>query len=161
MRAPTAGLNSRSADSPVRGGAAVTAARGSPPLGNASRRSAVIVRTSLPGGLERLRRMWLADAAAGVPAHLTLLYPFIEPGRLQADVRALLQGVASEFAPFDYRLVGPALFPDTAYVAVDPAARFVELQAALARAFPEYPIYGPQSTFAFVPHVSVAEGEAA
>jgi hypothetical protein len=46
-------------------------------------------------------------------------------------------------------------------VAVTPAEPFVALQADLAAAFPGYPIYGEGSGFAFVPHVTVAEGSTA
>jgi 2'-5' RNA ligase len=130
-------------------------------LGPPSARSAVIVRTTLPAGLERLRRDAIGDATHGVPAHLTLLYPFVEPHRLQADVRSMLARVAAAASAFDYVLAGPARFPDTVYVAVDPPEPFVELQSALGSAFPDFPIYGPDWAFEYVPHVSVAEGPAA
>ena len=120
----------------------------------------MIVRTSLPSGLERLRRASIADAADGVPAHLTLLYPFVEPDRLDRTVRSMLAAVAATIEPFEYRLAGPARFPDTVYAAVEPNAPFVALQAAMGRAFPTFPIYGPDWAFEFVPHVSVAEGSA-
>jgi 2'-5' RNA ligase len=120
--------------------------------------SAVIVRTHLPAGLERLRRRSVADSEDGVPAHLTLLYPFVEPGGLDAEVRRTIASVAARHAPFDFRLAGPGRWPDTIYVAVMPADPFVALQADLAAAFPAYPIYGKPSDFAFVPHVTVAEG---
>jgi 2'-5' RNA ligase len=120
--------------------------------------SAVIIRTRLPAGLERLRRRSVTDAADGVPAHLTLLYPFVEPGGLDPDVRRAIASVAGRHAPFDFRLAGPGRWPDTIYVAVTPSAPFVALQADLAAVFPAYPIYGKPSDFAFVPHVTVAEG---
>ena len=130
-------------------------------LGLPSERSAVIVRASLPAALERLRRASVGDAADGVPAHLTMLYPFVAPARLDAEVRVRLAGVAGRHLPFDYRLSGPATWPDTVYVRVDPEEPFVRLQADLAAAFPAFPIYGRDAaSFAFVPHVTVAEGAA-
>jgi 2'-5' RNA ligase len=122
--------------------------------------SAVIIRTSLPARLERLRRACVGDAAVGVPAHLTLLYPFVAPDALASGVRADLARVATHHSPFEYTLVGPASWPDTLYVRVRPEARFVALQRDLQAAFPDYPIYGRDATFRFVPHVTVAEGEA-
>jgi 2'-5' RNA ligase len=122
--------------------------------------SAVIIRTYLPPGLERLRRRSVVDARNGVPAHLTLLYPFVEPGELGADVRRTIAAVASRHASFEYRLVAAARWPSAVYVAVEPADPFVALQADLAAAFPAFPIYGEPSGFAFVPHVTVAEGSA-
>jgi 2'-5' RNA ligase len=127
-------------------------------LGPPSGSSAVIIRAHLPDGLERLRRRSVGDAIAGLPAHLTMLYPFVEPGRLRADVRRHLAAVAGRTPPFDYRLDGAATWPDTIYVAVDPAAPFVALQRRLAEAFPAFPIYGTDPGFDFVPHVTIAEG---
>ena len=129
-------------------------------LGSPSERSAVIVRARLPSGLEALRRRSVGDAAAGVPAHLTLLYPFVAPRLLRPAVRALLADVAAGHQPFEYALARAARWPDTLYVAVDPERPFIALQADLARAFPAFPIYGRSAGFAFVPHVTIAEGAA-
>ena len=119
----------------------------------------MIVRVSLPAALERLRRASVGDAADGVPAHLTMLYPFIAPARLDTDIRLRLAAAAAHHRPFDYSLAEAATWPDTVYVRVDPEAPFVRLQADLAAAFPAFPIYGRDAaTFEFVPHVTVAEG---
>jgi 2'-5' RNA ligase len=118
----------------------------------------VIVRATLPPALERLRRRSVGDAIVGVPAHLTMLYPFLDPARLGRAVRRTLAEIAAALQPFDYRLTGAATWPDTVYVAVDPVAPFVELQRRLAAAFPEFPIYGTDPGFEFVPHVTIAEG---
>jgi len=127
-------------------------------LGRPSNRSAVIVRTHLPPGLERLRRRFVPDSVDGVPAHLTLLYPFIAPERLDGAVRSDLARVATGHRPFDYELAGAATWPDTVYVRVEPAEPFTQLQADLAAAFPAFPIYGRETDFRFEPHVTVAEG---
>jgi hypothetical protein len=111
-------------------------------LGPRSTGSAVIIRARLPAGLERLRRRSIGDAADGVPAHLTLLYPFVAPERLDGSVRRTILDVAATIDPFDYDLIGGARWPDTVYAAVDPVEPFVELQAALQAAFPAFPIYG-------------------
>lgn len=128
-------------------------------LGAPSERSAVIVRARLPGRLERMRRESVGDAAAGVPAHLTMLYPFVEPDRLGFAVRERVAAVAARHRPFDYQLAARAVWPDTVYVRVEPEVRFVTLQGDLARAFPGFPIYGTDASFEFVPHVTIGEGE--
>ncbi len=132
-----------------------------PRLGPPSDGSAVVVRVTLPAGLEQLRRRSIGNAGDGVPAHATLLYPFVAPDRLRADVRGRVASVAAEHAAFDFSLAGPARWAGVIYVRLEPAQPFVRLQAALAGAFPEFPIYGPESDFEFVPHASVAEGKAA
>ena len=97
----------------------------------------------------------MADAAAGVPAHVTLLYPFAPPGSID-DLRGTIESIAANHQPFQYRLVGPAAWPDTIYVTVDPPEPFAAIHRDLATAFPDYPIYGGAFE-SFVPHVTVAE----
>jgi 2'-5' RNA ligase len=129
-------------------------------LGPPSERSALIIRARLPAALEGLRRRGAHDAVAGVPAHLTLLFPFITPEQLDRRVRDRVAAVCATHEPFDYILAGQARWPDAVYVAVEPAAPFVGLQHAFARAFPQFPIYGTDASFEFVPHVTIAEGPA-
>jgi 2'-5' RNA ligase len=120
--------------------------------------SAVIVRVALPPALDRLRRRSVEDADDGMPAHVTLLYPFVAPARLDAAVRATIATVARRHAAFDFTLGGPERWPDTIYASVEPAAPFLAIHRELTRAFPEYPIYGRPAPFELVPHVTVAEG---
>jgi 2'-5' RNA ligase len=127
-------------------------------LGAPSDRSAVIIRARLPAALERLRRRSVDDALEGVPAHLTMLYPFVEPARLTYDVRRRLMAVAGATRPFEYELAGAATWPDTIYVEVKSVGPFVALQRRLAASFPGFPIYGTDPGFEFVPHVTIAEG---
>jgi 2'-5' RNA ligase len=101
------------------------------------------------------------DAEDGMFAHATLLWPFVAPERLDGSVRELLARVAQSHAPIPFRLVRVARWPDTAYVAIDPEAPFVRLQADLEAAIPGFPVYGPNREFEFIPHVTIAEGRAA
>jgi 2'-5' RNA ligase len=119
--------------------------------------SAVIVRAHLPPGLERLRRRRVGNAAVGVPAHTTLLHPFIEPDALTAPVRRELREVAARHRPFEYRQARRAEWPEAIYVAVEPVQPFVALQRDLQAAFPDWPIYGATADFAFEPHITVAD----
>lgn len=119
--------------------------------------SGVIVRSPLPPGLERLRRQHVGSATVGVPAHATLLHPFIEPEDLGPSVRRRLRQVAAGHAPFDYRQASLAEWPDAIYVAVEPVAPFVRLHRDLQAAFPDWPIYGAGADFEFEPHITVAD----
>ena len=91
---------------------------------------------------------------------MTLLYPFVGPAGLDASIRRKIASVAARHPPFDFTMTGPARWPDTIYVAVEPIEPFVRLQADLAAAFPAYPIYGEGSDFEFTPHITVADGQA-
>jgi 2'-5' RNA ligase len=90
-----------------------------------------------------------------------MLYPFVEPERLVPAIRERIAAVAAWHRPFEYALVDAARWPETVYAAVEPARPFAQLQAALAAAFPAFPIYGRDAAFEFVPHVTIAEGAAA
>ena len=119
--------------------------------------SAVIVRSPLPPGLERLRRRRVGNAAVGVPAHATLLHPFIEPEQLTPAVRQRLREGAAGHEPFEYRQDRMAEWPDAIYVAVEPVQPFVRLHRDLQAAFPDWPIYGAAVDFEFEPHITVAD----
>jgi len=119
--------------------------------------SAVVVRAHLPSGVERLRRRRVFSATVGVPAHATLLHPFIEPDGLTPSIRRRLREVAADHGPFDYRLARMAEWPDAFYIAVEPAEPFVRLHRDLQAAFPEWPIYGTGADFEFEPHITVAD----
>jgi 2'-5' RNA ligase len=122
--------------------------------------TAVIVRAHLPAALEALRRRSVADAADGVPAHLTMLYPFVEWDALGLEIGRAIATIAEVHAPIAFRMTGPHRWPDAIYVAVEPGDPFVRLQADLAATFPAFPIYGEPAGFVFVPHITVAEGSA-
>jgi 2'-5' RNA ligase len=96
-----------------------------------------------------------------VPAHVTLLYPFVDPEGLDSRVRQDLARVARAHEPFAYRLESMASWPAALYVAVDPVGPFVSLHRDLQAGFPDYPIYGPDSHFAYEPHVTIADGTVA
>ena len=102
----------------------------------------------------------MSDAADGVPAHVTLLYPFVRRDELDPAVVRKIASVAAGHAAFDYTMTGPGRWPDTVYVAVQPMDPFVGLQADLAATFPEHPLYCEGNDFEFTPHITVAEGPA-
>ena len=96
-----------------------------------------------------------------LPAHVTLIAPFVEPGELTDGHLAELGTLFSDVVPFSFALAETCAFPDgRVYLAPEPASPFRQLTHALARAFPEYPPYeGRFETV--VPHVTVPllEGE--
>jgi 2'-5' RNA ligase len=104
--------------------------------------SAIAVRVPIPSALERIRRRSVPSAAAGVPAHVTILYPFLPPNELRPAVRAELAAVAASVEPFDVRFAMIGRFPTVVYLAPQPAAPFAALTSAVTAAFPDYPPYG-------------------
>jgi len=112
------------------------------------------VVVALPPALEAVRRRNIPDAAAGIPAHMTLLFPFAEPAAIDESVRRLVAATVARHPACSVTLDGPRIWPDTIYAGVEPAEPLTALQAALAAAFPTLPVYG--GGFDFVPHVTIS-----
>jgi 2'-5' RNA ligase len=126
-------------------------------------RSAVIVPIELLPPLERARLAGDPVAVLGVPAHITLLFPFLEPRLLGSDVLGRLAGVIGREPAFDVELASVAAFPasgDSAgvvYLPPDPAEPFVRLTRAIWAEWPDHPPY--EGAFdEVIPHLTIAEG---
>ncbi len=100
------------------------------------------------------------DAAArwGVPAHVTVLYPFLPPAEIdEAALQALSRAVIA-VPRFQAQWVRMAWFDQRVlWVAPDPATPFQALTAAVVREFPDYPPFGGQYDVV-VPHLTVGNG---
>lgn len=96
-------------------------------------------------------------AALGVPAHITLLYPFLPPARVQRGVLRRAAAAIARQRAFDFRLAAPGEFPGVAWLGPEPAEPFIALTRALVRAFPDWPPYGGAHA-EIVPHLTVAHG---
>ena len=108
---------------------------------------------------EPLVGKWRAryDLAAqkGVPAHITVLFPFVAPPEIS---RSVVDELASLFAGFDlfaFRLARVGRWPKVVYLAPEPAGPFLSLTQAVYERWPERPPYGGEFD-EIVPHLSVA-----
>jgi 2'-5' RNA ligase len=96
-------------------------------------------------------------ARLGVPAHVTILYPFMAPEFITGTVLHSLGMIASATRAFDCQFRATGRFPDALYLAPTPARDFIALTIRVAEAFPECPPYGGKfGTIA--PHLTVARG---
>jgi 2'-5' RNA ligase len=105
----------------------------------------------------RLRERFDPAARLGVPAHVTLLFPFASPERITAEMLRAARAVVGSTRSFSFRLARIERFPDTLYLGPEPAAPFVALTEALARQLPEYPPYAGEFD-SIIPHLTVAHG---
>ncbi|MEV4352254.1 2'-5' RNA ligase family protein [Actinoplanes sp. NPDC049596] len=97
------------------------------------------------------------DTAAGwgVPAHVTVLYPFLAPERIDEHVLAVLTRTAASVPAFFCAFERIEWFGDTVvWLAPTPATPIVTLTAALAARFPDNQPYGGEFT-EVVPHLTI------
>jgi 2'-5' RNA ligase len=97
-----------------------------------------------------------SSAPLGVPAHITVLFPFAAPDDVDED--ALAELVAAH-AAFDFELVSLEHFDDgVTYLAPVPSEPFTALIRAVAERWPDYPPYeGMFEVDAVIPHLTVGE----
>jgi 2'-5' RNA ligase len=118
--------------------------------------SAIIVPVTVPQTIARLRERMDPSAAQGVPAHVTLLYPFMPVDGLDDAVRRKVGHIVASEQSFTVTFRGVARFPNVVYLPPEPADPFHRLTAALVEEFPDFPPYeGAYETV--VPHLTVAQ----
>jgi 2'-5' RNA ligase len=105
----------------------------------------------------RFRSHYDPVAALGVPAHITVLYPFMAPESIDQSVQSDARSTLAEIPPFAFSLHRIERFPGVLYLAPEPASLFVALTNMLVARFPAYQPYGG-SFGAVVPHLTVAHG---
>ena len=102
-----------------------------------------------------LRERYDPIAAVGMPAHITVLFPFIPPDLLTDSDLARAAGIFRCFQSFEFRLEQVGRFPESLYLVPEPDEPFISLTEAIMREFPEYPPYGGKFT-EIIPHLTVA-----
>jgi 2'-5' RNA ligase len=120
-------------------------------------RSAVLVEVpAAEAVVGEWRRRHTYDAPLGIPAHVTLLFPFVPADRLSGHDEARLEELIGAAAGFDVTFRRAARWPDVLYLEPEPAAPFAALTEAIATAWPEHPPYeGVHDEV--IPHLTVAE----
>lgn len=95
----------------------------------------------IPEAEEAVRRFREAlDPAAswGVPAHVTVLYPFLPPQQINDQARTVLRKTIAGIPRFDVALTHIGWFRDTVvWLAPQPDRPFRNLTAAVWQRFPE------------------------
>ncbi|MFI7545419.1 2'-5' RNA ligase family protein [Actinoplanes sp. NPDC049599] len=94
-------------------------------------------------------------ASWGVPAHITLVFPFLPPESVDPAVLAALRGIAAAEPRFDLTLDRVGWFGDTVvWLAPNPARPFITLTEALAARFPQAQPYAGAFD-EVVPHLTI------
>ena len=100
----------------------------------------------------RLAHTW--SAPLGVPAHITILFPFAAADDVDEDA---LADLFARFRPFDVVLDRVERFEEGGvWLHPSPSAPFADLTAAVAQRFPEYPPY-EGAWDEPIPHLTISE----
>jgi 2'-5' RNA ligase len=97
------------------------------------------------------------SAAAGMPAHITLLYPFKPPDEIGETVIEKLVRCFAGFGVFGFSLGATRRFPGgVLYLVPEPDEPFRRLTSAIWALYPSTPPYGGAYS-PIVPHLTVAQ----
>jgi 2'-5' RNA ligase len=107
--------------------------------------------------VDQHRRHLDAAASWGVPAHVSVLYPFVEPADVDDRVIATLAEAIGPVAAFDCRFERAQWFgQDVLWLDPEPAGWFRDLTNAVWGAFPDHAPYGGAHDDV-IPHLTIAE----
>jgi 2'-5' RNA ligase len=117
----------------------------------------IILRDALAALEPHHRELHSVHAAAGIPLHITLLFPFIPRHRVSEADERTLENLFRSWEPLEFDLVSVASFPSIVYAVPSPDAGLRQLMSAVWKEFPEAPPYGgafsdppPHATIALV-----------
>jgi hypothetical protein len=106
-----------------------------------------------------LRRAQGATGDAGMPAHITLLYPFLEGADIDEGVRAALREMFAPYRSFDVAFQRPARADGMLYLPPEPADAFVALHQQIRNTWPRLLPYEGRYGAGYTPHLSIAYGD--
>lgn len=120
--------------------------------------SALIVEIPEAEPVVGAHRLRLDESAAlGVPAHITVLYPFVPAARVDDPLLDSLTALFARCPAFDYRFARTDWFDDDVlWLAPEDPTPFAVLSDAAGAAFPECPPYGGEFD-EVVHHLTVAD----
>jgi 2'-5' RNA ligase len=103
------------------------------------------------------RAQYDRSARRGVPAHITLLYPFAPTEKVDDELLSEIRELFGSETAISFELTRVARFPEVAWLAPEPSEPFKALTDLIAARFPDYPPYeGAHDEV--IPHLTVAEG---
>ncbi|MDA8398612.1 MAG: 2'-5' RNA ligase family protein [Actinomycetota bacterium] len=118
--------------------------------------TAVVVSVLSHEHIDSLRARFDPATARGMPAHVTILYPFATLEELRSGVLDRLAEICGRMHAFDFCLERFGTFPGVTYLVPEPADEFTKMTAAIASELPAWPPYsGAYSEI--IPHLTIAQ----
>ena len=103
-----------------------------------------------------LRLQYDRTASHGVPAHVTLLYPFCPPEIILGETE-ILRNICMSIEAFPFSFTEVGRFPATAYLHPDKAEVFERITKTLVNTWPVFQPYNGAFS-EIIPHLTVAHG---
>jgi hypothetical protein len=126
-------------------------------LADATETAVLVLVPEAEAAVGKHRRHLDTAASWGVPAHLSIVYPFVPPAMVDDDVLGRLADVVGTVPTFDCTFARTAWFDDDVlWLAPDPDGPFRRLIQSVVTAFPAYQPYGGIHGDP-VPHLTVGE----
>jgi 2'-5' RNA ligase len=124
-------------------------------------RSALIVAVPEAERLVHEWRLRYDNARLGIPAHITLLFPFVPAEELDEKLFGELRGLFAAQPAISFSLTRLVEFPDqTLWLAPEPPEPFRRLTELIFERYPDYPPYeGIHDEV--IPHLTVSSDDAA
>lgn len=108
--------------------------------------------------VQEFRNQMDPSAAWGVPAHVTVLYPFVPPEELTPAVMSEVEAIARATRRFEVRFAHTGWFGEQVlWLAPEPEVHLRVLTARLSDVFPNHLPYGGTIDTP-IPHLTIAEG---
>jgi 2'-5' RNA ligase len=121
------------------------------------RRTALLVQVPVDAAVDDFRRRHLAATVArGLPAHVTVLFPFAGVASIDGELRAQVVEHFATSSAFSAELVRVDRFEAHVWLAPEPHERFIALLTGAYARFPQFPPYGDEFAEP-APHLTIAE----
>jgi 2'-5' RNA ligase len=118
------------------------------------RTALIVVVPEAEPAVGALRLQHDSSAPKGVPAHVTILFPFAPPDQVEEGA---LTRLFAEFPAFDFSLDRVERFDDeVVWLHPEPSRPFEDLTAAVFERFPSYPPYEGAHDVV-IPHLTVSD----
>lgn len=102
------------------------------------------------------REQYDSVALRGIPAHITLLFPFKNPQEITEEVLGKLRNIFIDVNPFSFTLESVHTFPNVIFLEPNPRDPFIRLTEAIEKNFPENPPYEGKYP-SINPHTTIAQ----
>lgn len=97
-----------------------------------------------------------AESFNRVPAHITLLYPFVPPDQVE-EAEKVLARICKKQPTFTLTLDRYGQFENALFLEPSQPEKLIELFTKISEAFPDYPPYEGEHSKGFHPHLTLAK----